>query len=109
MPKYIDADVLMRYLDELRRDATEPQYVPQAASLTMAQINAYDDCKRIVERMLAADVKPLRHGCWKERQYPLPLSDGSKIKYFASCCGTTWDVKSNYCPYCGTKMDGGSE
>lgn len=59
-----------------------------------------------IENAPTADVEPVRRGEWKERYYSLPLSDGSRIGYECSCCLTHWDGISNYCPYCGAKMDG---
>lgn len=66
-------------------------------------------CRRAIERILAADVAPVRHGRW-EKQSGL---------YSCSECGKTcpYDVQAdvieywacNYCPNCGCRMDGGAD
>ena len=47
-----------------------------------------------------------KRGGWIYEQLPLPLSDGSKECVRCSVCGTHWDNESNYCPYCGARMNG---
>lgn len=65
-------------------------------------ISTYD-----VIRLPAADVAPVRHGRWVEKE---KYTFG--IMYDCSLCenrildnGHPW----NYCPNCGAKMDGGDE
>ena len=62
-------------------------------------------CRRAIERILSADVAPVRHGRWIEKE---KYTFG--IMYDCSLCenrildnGHSW----NYCPHCGAKMDGG--
>ncbi len=62
-----------------------------------------------IDEIPAADVEPVVRGKWIERQYPLPLSDGSKKAVECSVCLTHWDGTSNYCPNCGAKMQGGKD
>lgn len=56
-------------------------------------------CRRAIERILAADVAPVRHGRWK--RYGKNLGECSE-------CGEVVSVRNNYCPNCGAKMDGGA-
>ena len=53
-----------------------------------------------IKGMKAADVTPVRHGRWK--RYGKNLSECSE-------CGEIVSVRSNYCPNCGAKMDGGNQ
>ena len=46
-----------------------------------------------------ADVAPVRHARWK--RYGKNLGE-------CSVCGEIVSVRSNYCPNCGAKMDGGA-
>lgn len=51
----------------------------------------------------AADVEPVRHGRWIEYQTPHIIC--------CSCCdwGTGLNGKTDFCPNCGAKMDGGQD
>lgn len=64
-------------------------------------------CRRAIERILAADVAPVRHGRWIEQE---KYDFGTM--YDCSICGDrildnghSW----NYCPNCGAIMDGGAD
>lgn len=62
----------------------------------------YKDAIETVRYAPAADVKPVRHGRWIEK-------DGCQI---CSECGEEheWDeYRAAYCDVCGAKMDGGAE
>ena len=62
-------------------------------------------CRRAIERILAADVAPVRHGRWVSVQH--------KLARVCSVCNRDEPYKFadvdadvyNYCPYCGAKMD----
>lgn len=52
----------------------------------------------------AADVAPVVHGRWVTHyQSGTPVADG----YVSTCCDMWNNRKSDYCPHCGAKMDGG--
>lgn len=53
-----------------------------------------------VDAIPAADVAPVRHTKWK--RYGKNLGECSE-------CGEIVSVRSNYCPNCGAKMDGGDK
>ena len=61
-------------------------------------------CRRAIERILAADVAPVRHGRW--------IWHSEERAYLCSECGSgcllnyesDWH-KSDWCPHCGAKMD----
>ena len=64
--------------------------------------------KNIIRTIPAADVQEVKHGQW------LQVSDDDQYEgsYICSECNTEevfFDESSffNYCPHCGTKMDGG--
>ena len=62
-------------------------------------------CRRAIERILAADVAPVRHGRWVSVQH--------KLARVCSVCNRDEPCKFadvdadvyNYCPHCGAKMD----
>ena len=54
-------------------------------------------CRRAIERILAADVVPVRHGRWLHRK--------NGVAYCSECKIDTIEDETNYCPNCGAKMD----
>lgn len=92
--KYVDVEILAKDVEQ-----------------TLNAINNkifYDDLKIALEVVLrwlraesAADVQEVRHGEW------IHYADCG-----VTCCSNcNWSIEecynSNYCPYCGCKMDGG--
>ena len=65
---------------------------------------AINDCMNVLVEMPAADVAPVRHGCWvKEKSNVL-------IHWHCSVCEKCYfleEPNADYCPHCGAKMDGG--
>lgn len=53
-----------------------------------------------------ADVAPVAHGRWVTHyRSGTPVAEG----YVSTCCDMWNNRKSDYCPSCGAKMDGGAE
>ena len=50
-----------------------------------------------------------RHGWWKHIRFDIELTFDHFEGYQCSECETHWDTKTNYCPFCGVKMDEVSE
>lgn len=102
MPKYINADDLLRVEEE---------------GYLNAQNKVSDGLKRRVKHIVhmkinwlindapAADVLPERHGEWRDSEL---LFASFKQKYICSECGYNLPIetKTRYCPLCGAKMDG---
>lgn len=66
-------------------------------------------CRRAIERILAADVAPVRHGRWINKgEYAVCTECGGRS-------GTQYDgvepipLMTQFCPNCGAKMDGGAD
>lgn len=58
-----------------------------------------DECRRQIDHAKpAADVRPVARGKWIDHQ------EGRWIYAKCSECGTVHDVKSNFCPNCGSYM-----
>lgn len=55
----------------------------------------------------AADVVEVRHGRWIEQ--PLDFDLCGVAYYQCSECGKEQQTPSNYCQFCGAKMDGGQD
>ena len=65
-------------------------------------------CRRAIERILAADVAPVRHGRWK----PYHEADIGYDEYGVRCSNCKFEVEDHevnfimkYCPNCGAKME----
>lgn len=66
-------------------------------------------CRRAIERILAADVAPVRHGRWIDKgEYAVCTEcDGrSGIQYDGV---KPIPLMTQFCPNCGAKMDGGAD
>lgn len=65
----------------------------------------YRDAIETVKCFPAADVAPVVHGRWVTHyRSGTPVAEG----YVSTCCDMWKNRKSNYCPNCGAKMDGGN-
>ena len=77
------------------------EYISKQAFLDyMKRTDRYFSVKFDIENFPTADVAPIVHGRWK--RYGKNLGECSE-------CGEIVSVRSNYCPNCGAKMDGGIE
>lgn len=71
--------------------------------------------KSAISSIPAADVAPVVHGRWERepssywRWTPSGAVAVTRTSYRCGLCGRGTAVKSNYCPRCGAKMDGGEE
>ena len=75
------------------------EYISKQAFLDyMKRTDRYFSVKFDIENFPTADVAPIVHGRWK--RYGKNLGECSE-------CGEIVSVRSNYCPNCGAKMDGG--
>ena len=63
-------------------------------------------CRRAIERILAADVAPVRHGRWINVYSDI---EPNPMFMYGICseCGFEQGISKylNYCPNCGAKMD----
>lgn len=66
-------------------------------------------CRRAIERILAADVAPVRHGWWIDKgEYAVCTECGGRS-------GIQYDgvkpipLMTQFCPNCGCRMDGGAD
>ena len=72
-------------------------------------------CTQEINSIPAADVAPVVHGLWEKepssfwRCTPSGVVEVARTTYRCGLCGRGTAVKSNYCPHCGAKMDGGVE
>lgn len=79
---------------------------------TLLERAEYDNNYRLVipaeaiKAVPAADVAPVVHGRWVTHyRSGTAVAEG----YVSTCCDMWNNRKSNYCPNCGAKMDGGAK
>lgn len=103
MNKYVNIEVAKEYL---RHDSfSNPYFRSQACQQAMD----------VLDTVPAADVVEVRHGRWIDKTWTTEY-DWSCYNHHAvicSVCNKQFDYvineKSNYCPNCGAKMDGGQD
>ena len=63
-------------------------------------------CRRAIERILTADVAPVRHAMWE-----VVVGSDGKEHMVCTGCRKQQDLTGvfSYCPNCGCRMDGGAE
>lgn len=67
--------------------------------------DAYNDLAEGFYSIPAADVVPVVYGRWVTHyRSGTPVAEG----YVSTCCDMWNNRKSDYCPNCGAKMDGGN-
>lgn len=90
-------------------------YIEREAFLEhMKKTNRYFDVKFDIEGFPAADVAPVVHGRWDDipNAYMSVVSKTGAYHGNATTCSVCLEVnpnafKTNYCPNCGARMDGG--
>lgn len=98
MAEYIEREALCKILENWR-DAHADVDDEQGCGLL-------EDVIWEVDAQPAADVAPVVHGYWRMRyRSGTPAGDG----YVSTCCDLWNSRKTNYCPNCGAKMDGGTD
>ena len=91
--EYIEREAVTNHIDFVVNNAPDTDYKKAAWGFGV-----------FVSRLPAADVAPVRHGCWvKEKSDVL-------IHWHCSVCEKCYfleEPNADYCPHCGAKMDGG--
>ena len=93
------------------------EYIEQMAAIEVAK-HAWAkglEPSQYIEILPAADVAPVVHGRWDNipNTYMLVASKDGSYSGNATTCSVCHEVnpnayKTNYCPNCGAKMDGGT-
>lgn len=103
MAEYIDKNALyekIAQLEELARNRylETPSNSP-CYSRYMAQLNERTAFKHIIADFPSADVAPVRRGRW------LCVDADTEQFFLCNRCKKKEYWESNYCPYCGAKMN----
>lgn len=96
-----DKEFAVRILEE-RRDRLTNFYSPLAEKLRKAILTLENE-----------NVQPVKHGHWIDIYQYCKLHgykpSGMGLHYWCSECNKSVEHKSDYCPNCGAKMDGGGD
>ena len=100
MAEYIERAALMRRIKEIHCAGCNNYHGVRC------RVCWVDDTLDYIESEPAADVAPVRHGRWVEKEkYTFGIMcDCSLCENRILDTGHSW----NYCPNCGAKMDGGT-
>lgn len=94
MAEYIERAAAVKAVLRMRKPENS---VAQNRMLSIIQMD--------ISKLPAADVAPVVHGRWVTHyRSGTPVAEG----YVSTCCDMWNNRKSNYCPNCGAKMDGGN-
>lgn len=93
MDEYIEREAAFDAITDLAGKAT-----------THSAYEAVWKSARTLKKIPAADVVPVVHGKWM----PFHSEAAGDIQY-CSACEIGFDAKTDYCPHCGAKMDGGAD
>lgn len=95
MEKYIKANTILKFINGCL------EHEDKITDIEKAVLTGVKTC---VERIPAADVVEIRHGYWIKQS---PDFDLCGVAYYqCSECGKEQQTSSNYCQFCGAKMDG---
>ena len=94
MAEYIEREVAVKAANE---------WVSEACVAPVMRVSRLFDK---LQKVPAADVAPVVHGRWVTH-----YRSGTSVAkgYVSTCCDMWNNRKSNYCPNCGAKMDGGAD
>lgn len=99
MAEYIEREKILDAISEQRRfylHERDGETDMEKLYLLWGSDNALTTMEDIMSDIPAADVAPVVHGRWKP--YRKNLGKCSE-------CGEVVQIRSNYCPNCGAKMD----
>lgn len=106
MAEYIERKALMKF--PIRSDHCDKEHANEHFICGIETVLEY------AESLPTADVAPVVHGRWESvdssywRWTPSGAVPVSRITYRCGRCHRGTVVKTNYCPNCGAKMDGGA-
>lgn len=78
------------------------EYIDREKAKRLLHIEYAYAAEQLLDEIPADDVAPVVHGRW----VPFHSEAAGDIQY-CSACEIGFDAKTDYCPHCGAKMDGG--
>lgn len=90
------------------------EYIDREKAKRLLHIEYAYAAEQLLDEIPAADVAPVVRGWWEKEPSSYWRWTSSRAvavtrtTYRCGLCGRGTAVKSNYCPNCGAKMDGGN-
>lgn len=104
MDEYIKREAAIAYIREQSEECQKA--FEELGGESGIYADAYNDLAEDFYSIPAADVAPVVHGQWVTHyRSGTPVAEG----YVSTCCDMWNNRKSDYCPNCGAKMDGGAD
>lgn len=104
MDEYISRKTAIAYIREQSEECQKA--FEELGGESGIYADAYNDLAENFYSIPAADVAPVVHGRGVTHyRSGTPVAEG----YVSTCCDMWNNRKSNYCPNCGAKMDGGDD
>ena len=98
MDEYIEREALMHRIKEIHCAECDSYHGVRCRACWV------DDTLGYIDSAPTADVAPVVHGRWVTHyRSGTPVAEG----YVSTCCDMWNNRKSDCCPNCGAKMDGG--
>lgn len=88
----------------MREDKMAIEYIDREKAKRLLHIEYAYAAEQLLDEIPAADVAPVVHGRW----VPFHSEAAGDIQY-CSACEIGFAAKTDYCPTCGAKMDGGAD
>ena len=102
--RLIDADLLLQWVEKL-----EAYNMGRISSLKKPKGLTPEGVRHMIDTMPKVDAVEVVHGRWIFKHNPITDPKKYFIRIVCSECNLHTGQKSNYCPNCGAKMDGGNE
>ncbi len=104
MAEYIKREAAIAYIREQSEECQKA--FEELGGESGIYADAYNDLAEDFYSIPAADVAPVVHGRWVTHyRSGTTVAEG----YVSTCCDMWNNRASNYCPYCGARMDGGAD
>ena len=94
----------------IEREAAKDELLSWTVCINHPEHLLREDAIHVLDAIPAADVSPVKHGRWIEGE-----DEYGGMLLTCSVCGedfVSWEAdcaRTNYCPNCGARMDGGDD
>ena len=106
MAEYIEREAL---LERVRAHLTQDWKTIGKKQFSEGYYLGLSEAEIMVAQAPTAEVEPVRRGEWKIKWDAEKDPKRYFVRLVCSACGLITGLKSNFCPNCGARMDGGAD